>query len=658
MLNNISQQFYNVGEIFAGAMFENEDRPIFDRMSHAYAEYWSRKVLPAYNGGKLYPCGPLGEPDYAVTPSASYVYTVDKTRLDKKDPALFGYLIDEFAGSTCGYTIHSVAGFGFTHSLPHYGRIAKEGFDSYYERIQRKNGELKNGLSELLDGIRKFRGRCIDKLIKENADEELIAALKKVPFRPAENIYEAIVCMNFIYYLDCCDNVGRLDTDLLPFWKGEDIVGLLEEFFKNVDETDGYSSSIGPDYNPLTLQCLKAIKGKRRPQIELRIRPDMPKELWDAATESLAEGCSNPSFYNDPLYEQSFKKRFPDLPHEDFLRFCGVGCTESTLAGLTNAGSLDAGIHTPEIFSVYMRENLGKCGSFEEFYNGFIAKYRSELEDVVDRLREYHTLRAKCRPHPMRTLVVDDCIDKDKDFNNGGARYSWSVINFAGLVNVFEDMIAVKELVFDKKLFSAERFVKGLDEEDPEIFTACKRCKHYGVDDDEADSLAAKILEDLLDELDKHRTCFGGQFLPASIQFNTCVWAGMNVLATPDGRKRGTSLADSLSAIHGNDTDGITAMLNSVAKLPLWRMTGTPVLNVRLEKTFMKNNLPAIVSGFFANGGMQMQITCLNREDMLDAQEHPENHGNLVVKVGGYSDYFVRLPKELQNQIISRTEFV
>ena len=91
-LNNISQQFYNVGEIFAGAMFENEDLPIFDRMSHAYAEYWSRKTLPAYNGEKLYPCGPLGEPDYAVTPSASYVYTVDKERLDKKDPALFGYL--------------------------------------------------------------------------------------------------------------------------------------------------------------------------------------------------------------------------------------------------------------------------------------------------------------------------------------------------------------------------------------------------------------------------------------------------------------------------------------------------------------------------------------------------------------------------------------
>lgn len=156
---------------------------------------------------------------------------------------------------------------------------------------------------------------------------------------------------------------------------------------------------------------------------------------------------------------------------------------------------------------------------------------------------------------------------------------------------------------------------------------------------------------------DLRRTDSGEKFVFASIQFDSFVGAGKCIGATPDGRCAGEPLADSLSPIFGRDSKGATAMLSSVAGLPLALALGTPVVNMRLAKNAVSESLLPLVYGFFKKGGMQLQVNVISKEDMHDALIHPENHENLIVRVAGYSEYFNRLSPEHKMQIIVRTEF-
>ena len=142
-----------------------------------------------------------------------------------------------------------------------------------------------------------------------------------------------------------------------------------------------------------------------------------------------------------------------------------------------------------------------------------------------------------------------------------------------------------------------------------------------------------------------------------SNQFDTYAFAGLEVRATPDGRNAGEPLCDSCGAIAGRDKFGPTALLNSVASLRLDLVLGTPVTNLRISKANLPGCLKPLVTSFFENGGVQLQVTCASREGLEDALIHPEKHENLIVRIGGYSEYFTRLSRTLQETVIARTEY-
>ena len=148
---------------------------------------------------------------------------------------------------------------------------------------------------------------------------------------------------------------------------------------------------------------------------------------------------------------------------------------------------------------------------------------------------------------------------------------------------------------------------------------------------------------------------FGEGFLSASIQFSSQAYAGRNIGSTPDGRTAGSPLCDSLAAIFGKDKYGPTALLNSVTALDLSGALGVPVVNLNISNNFSDEILKALILGYMKKGGIQLQITYASREELEDAYLHPERHGNLIVRVGGYSEYFNRLPDELKRMIINRT---
>lgn len=652
----ISDEFRSIGEYCAAGMYEEPQRSRFYRKALGLRRFYENCKPADYNGEYLYPSGTITK-KMNIYPSYMEI-GIAYDEVCKKNKDLADLYISEFGkGYSSVPREHSVAGNMYTHSMPNYERILKEGLLSYTERIEKiEDTDIREGLLHLIEGIKNYLKRCVDYLEAIGADEKLVSALKKVPLYPAENIYEAIVSWNFILYLDNCDNLGCVASGLYPYYKGEDITPELENLYDNLDANTGWSMVLGTDYNPLTIQCLEASKGKRRPMIELFVNDNTPDEIWDKAFEVIRTNNGQPAFYNEKVLLKGLQSRFPAIRDEDLKKFCGGGCTESMLAGLSNVGSLDAGINLLLILENAIYAKLEDTKTFEEFYQYYISEVQSVVETVTAEISNSQRRRAEINPLPMRTLLVDDCIDQGKDYNNGGARYKWSIVNFAGMINVIDSMLVIRDFIFSEKLFDVPEFIGLLKANDKDFLKLAKNHKvSFGNDNTDANLFANRISTDIFSMLDAPKPYMGEGFLPASIQFKSQVSAGEKIGATPDGREKGAPLCDSLGAIFAKDTDGPTALLKSVTNLDLKRALGIPVLNFNISPDFKNPVLKALILGYMHLGGIQMQITCTSLETLMEAYENPDMHKNLVVRVGGYSEYFSNLTDELKKMVINRS---
>ena len=657
MENALYEHFLADGEYGAAGMCEEPDRSLFYKNALGIRRYYEHCVLPEYKETLLYPSGGkpntmLVYPNYMRAMRTQYTQFVEKY---KEDGERF---CAEFEQKYEHVPIqHQVGGCMWTHSFPHYERVLKEGFLSYQARIDKiEDKDMKEGLTHVLKGIACYVQRCVDYLKSVQADEKLISALERVPMHPARDIYEAVVCWNFVLYLDGCDNLGCVDSGLLPYHKGENIVPLLQNLYDNLDVNNGYSMALKAPYNDLTLQCLEASKGKRRPMIELFVNKETPERVWEKAFEVIRTQNGQPAFYNGDIFLKELQKKLPEISDADLGQFCGGGCTESMIAGYSNVGSLDAGINLGILLEETLYQSLENAKDFEEFYNCFIQRVQQTADVVTDSISLSQKERAEVCPLPMRTLLVDDCIDKGVDFNNGGARYKWSIINFAGMINVIDSMLVVKDLVFEQKKYTPQQLLSYLKAND-EAFLAEARNHDvcFGLDLEEVNAFSNRISTDIFATLEGKKPYFGSAFLSSCIQFNAQVPAGKRVGATPDGRASKMPLCDSLVAIFGKDKKGPTALLKSVTSLNLKKAVGTPVVGFNIAPNVKDDVLKGLILTYMQLGGMQMQITCISREMLEDAYQNPEMHKNLVVRVGGYSEYFYVLSDELKRMIINRT---
>lgn len=641
----------SIGEFGAAGLYEEPERSLFYRKALGLRRFFETRELPQYNGCALYPSGQAYSPHYMdnLALDLEHIETESRETADIiRKEFLQGY-------STVPYE-HTVAGCMYTHSFPNYERILREGFDSYFERIERiSDKELKEGLVHLLKGISVYSERCVKYLEEAEAEQRLITALKKVPMNPAESIYEAIVGWNFIMYLDCCDNLGCVAAGLYPYYNGEDVTCLLKNLFENIDANGGYSMALSTEYNELTLQCLEAAKGLRRPMIELFVDENTPAEIWKSAFESVRSSNGQPAFYNPHILLDGLKNRF-NISNEDIKRFCGGGCTEAMIAGYSNVGSLDAGINLLLLLSELLKNELTSAEDFEDLYSRYVGLVKATVDRVTEEISRSQKRRAEVDPLPLRTLLIDDCIDKGTEYNNGGARYKWSIVNFAGLINVIDSLLIIRDFVFEDKSYTANEIVSLLEKNDKEFL---KRARNhpiaYGKDNAAANELSKRLSSDIFAMLDGKKPYLGGGFIPASIQFMSQVDAGKSVGATPDGREAYAPLCDSLGAFFSKDTNGPTALLNSVTSLDLKSALGVPVLNFNINPDFKDEILKALILGYMKQGGIQMQVTCISREMLEEAYKNPESHKNIVVRVGGYSEYFYRLSDELKRMVINRS---
>ncbi len=705
-----------LGEHFAAGYFELPSASPMRRWSRAVRRRLEKRSLASYDGQLLYPSGPRilrsSKENRIVEPSYSFTWAVNLDALrsallaaDSEEAVALNRLGDAMRDLTKALSVwdspHTVGGRGYTHSIPNYGRVLREGLEAHVARVEIglevafSESDLDKidfyvGLQDVLIGIRGWHSRIMAMLEDwASADpgqcrrrDALLGALRQVPFQPARSFYEAVVAYNFVFYLDDCDNLGRLDRELDPYYAPDqdsgavtraEALALLQAFTDNVCANDAWSAAIGgtlPDgraaYNEVTRLCLEAVHHRHRPSYELGVRTDMPDDIWDAALDAVTTGCGQPAFYNDAGYCIGLREAHLGVRNEDVVLWNGGGCTETMIHGCSNVGSLDAGIHLPMILEETLRQHLPNVASFAGLLDRFKKDVAAVVVDITEGVSRMQKVKAELVPQPMRSLLVDDCIDHGVEFNAGGARYNWSVVNVAGLANVVDSLSAVRELVFEQNRLSGEQLLSMLarDFDGEETFRQrLRRCPRFGNDLAEVDDLAADIAAFVFEEFRRYAPWRGGRFLTSCIMFTTYAAEGAKVGATPDGRRAGEPLADSIGPVAGRDTHGPTAMINSVVRLPLQLAMGTPVLNIRFGKALLKSPegrraVRDLISSYFDRGGMQIQVTVVDRAVLEDALVHPEMYADLIVRVGGFSAYFNSLSPALQQAILDRTEHV
>jgi len=649
---NKAQLFYDIGEPFAAGYFEaeSEGKGVICRFARAHRRFWENYTPCAYNNDYLYPRGSgYGDDNIAMRPHFCNTYQLDFGKIEAKSTE---------AAAIIGEFHKTLEHGGWSHSNPYYERIIKEGFHSYKVRIEKlPDSDFREGMLEMIAAAAAFVEKIVAHLTKVNARPELIAAFKKVPFNPADTAYEAIVAWNFIYYLDGGDNLGIVDSGLYPYWKGEDLTPMYHEMFENVCSTGGWSAAIGPDYNELTIQVLKAIRGLSRPMLELRTTPEMPDEVWDVALETLQTGNGQPAFYNENGIQAMLRKKLPTAPEADLKRFCGGGCTETTLAGLSNAGGTDDDMNTAKAFEEYLQSHLEKSDTFEQFYNGFNIYLSEKVKRMTAGICKLYQFKADHLPNPVRSLTHDDCIDNGVDFNSGGTRYTWSIPSESGLINTIDSLLALRHLVFREKKYTKSEFLANLASQDDTFLIECRKCPCYGIDDDDSDSIAVDFANKFYETFEHETLNSGDPFFPTSHQFMRYTGAGMAVGATPDGRRAHEPLCDSNAPLRGKAVEGPTALLTSAGKLPQNKVYGIAVLNFTIGKNFSSPILRSLIQSYHKMGGIQIQITVTSKEELQDAMKNPHLHNDLIVRVGGYSEYFNRLSKDLKQAVLERTVF-
>lgn len=688
------------GEPFAAGLCELPEHLPAQRYARAWRRWLEYGPLPAYGGQSLYPCGKIlpdqGVP--AVVPSYSFTVSWNREALTRKaaaNPAMAGQfealgqlLSEEEAKTPIKNQRHTVGGNAFTHAIVRYDRVLREGLDTYAERARAGLAQAADpqqaafyaGMLDLLAGLRVWHRRAVHCLRQSDTAspwrERLLDAFDQVPFRPARTFYEAMVAYNVIYCLDGCDNPGRMDQVLLPYYHTEedqaDAVKTLSDFADHVSANGGWSAALGgtgadgqPAYNDLTALILRSMRGRFRPSIELRVRRDMPDAVWAAAFDALESGSGQPAFYHEEAYLDGLRSAGLGIREADLALWNGGGCTETMLHGCSNVGSLDAGFNLPLVLADSLAASLRDGISFDTILARYEADLRREISETLAQLNDHFVARARHRPQPMRSLLIDDCLEQGRDFNDGGARYNWSVVNVAGLANVADALEALRIAVFVERLVSPDEMRACLADNFAGRETLRQRlqaCPKFGNDEPSVDQLAVRIATVVYDAIAAVPCARGGQFLPSHIMFETYAAAGAAVGALPDGRLAGEALADSVGPVQGRDRKGPTALLSSVCRLPLGRAVGTPVLNIRFAKSILANEsgrqrLRQLIETYFAMGGLQLQLSFLDRAELEDALLYPEKHEDLIVRIGGYSAYFNRLSPDLKREVLKRTEY-
>ena len=425
----------------------------------------------------------------------------------------------------------------------------------------------------------------------------------------------------------------------------------------------------------LILDCMDEMK-LVQPNSNVTISKKTPQKFLKRACEISRKGWGQPAFYNTEAQITELINAGKSL--EDARRGGSSGCVETGAWG-NEAYILTGYMNIPKIFQLtlfngfdeYSGKQLGlQLGYAKDFKNfdELWTAFKKQLKHFVDiKIRGNNVIErlyAEEMPAPCLSVVTNDCISNAKDYNAGGARYNTNYIQGVGIGTVTDCVASVKYNVFDEKNFTMEELIDAM-EHDFEGYDYIYSLVHdktpkYGNDDDYADELMREIFDLYHDTIVGRPNMKGGKYGIDMLPTTCHVYFGDVILATPNGRKAHKPVSEGISPEKSADTNGPTAVIKSCAKMDHLATAGT-LLNQKFTPNVVAgeaglNNMASLVRSYFAMDGHHIQFNVVDRQTLMEAQKHPEEHKDLIVRVAGYSDFFRNLDKPLQDEIIERTE--
>ncbi|KJS21980.1 MAG: formate acetyltransferase [Clostridiaceae bacterium BRH_c20a] len=601
--------------------------------------------------------------------------------------------------------------------------------DFYNDTNAYEKQEELNAMLICADAVLTFARRHAEKVaemaeleidpIRKKELEEIAVVCERVPAHKPRTFREALQAYWFFHLgviteLNTWDSFcpGKLDQHLYPFYKDDIAQGILspEEAkellqcfwvkFNNqpappkvgitLEESGTYTDfcniNIGglkPDgtdgVNELSYMLLEIINEMRilQPSTNIQVSRKNPDKFIQKAAQVIREGLGQPSVFNTDAVIEELLRQGKSI--EDAR--CGgtSGCVETGAFG-KEAYILTGYFNLVKVLEITLYNGMdprtGKLigiqtgnpryfTSFEQLMDAFKKQLKHFIDIKIQGNNIIEKLYAIHMPSPFLSIIISDCIEKGKDYHDGGARYNTNYIQGVGIGSITDSLSALKHHVFEEKTLTMDELFNTLEDnfQDNEKIRQLllNLTPKYGNDNDYADSIMQAVFDAFYTEINGRKNMKGGVYRINMLPTTCHVYFGSVIGATPDGRKSGDVLSEGISPVQGADRKGPTAVIKSAAKMDHLRTGGT-LLNQKFTPQVLEGNeglikLTHLIRSYFKLDGHHIQFNVISAETLRKAQAEPEKYRDLIVRVAGYSDYFRNLNKKLQDEIIARTEY-
>ena len=583
------------------------------------------------------------------------------------------------------------------NNTPDYAFALNNGLDAIRASVAEKRehclpqqAEYYDAVLIALDAVLAFADRCREEARVAGATE-LYRALCRVPHQQPQTFHEALVMMKIlIFTLRANRNIhltiGRFDQYMFPFYAHdleagvprEALLELLEEFFISLNvDTDTYMGAQQGDngqslvlggcdkdgndaFNDLSRLCMEASMALCLidPKINLRVNKNTPDELYELGTQMTKQGLGFPQYSNDDVVIPGLTSL--GYAPSDAADYAVAACWEFTIPGkgmeIPNLRVMNFPLAVLEAITA----SLHTCDTFEQL-----------LQAVKDQIRlQSDTLMAQAvfpyiPPSPYLSVFVEGCLDKGLDVSQGGAVYKNYGLLSAGISTAADSLAAVNDVIYQTGDCDKQTLLDALSanfEGYAPLRNRLLDCPKMGNNDDAVDTIAGELMDAFATHVNGKPHPFGGVFRAGTGSAQGYYTASVGLGATPDGRKAGEMFGCSFSPSLIARIDGPLSCIQSFTKFDLSKIINGGPLTLEIHDTVFRGNdgvakVAQLVKAFVSRGGHQLQLNTINRDVLLNALEHPENHRNLIVRVWGWSGYFNELDAPFQQHIIKRTEF-
>ncbi len=608
---------------------------------------------------------------------------------------------------------------GSNHTVIGYEEVVKKGFSGLLKEVE--EAEAKNGAKALYETAKRICLSALsigDKYVQKAREllesdseeyrkedlEQIIANCSRVPRYPANSFVEAVQAIWFAHILNTwedginANSVGRLDQILYPYYKADVEKGILTKeqafeilcclWIKLYRDYDVQQSCVGgtnPDgssaVNELSYMMLDVTEQLNFIRcLSVRYSEKTDKAFLRRALEvvgHLQKGV--PFFFNDDIMIPALEAK--GISHEDACGYTQLGCVETVIPGKSNPHAVSGELNLlkaieytlcngrsmayPEFSPGVKTGEAADMHTYQQFYEAVLKQIENMLDLSCSKITKHRVRVVTGSPRPYKALLTEGCIENGRDFNNAGAKYDYYQVMLGGIPNLADSLVAIRKFVYEEKKYTLNELKQILADNFPDEAVRLEfvnKAPKYGNDIDEVDSVAVEIMDRACDMLDVLSEKYGISFHAQPFTYLWMIDQGKHSAASPDGRRKGEPIAYSCSSMQGRDFNGLTALLNSIAKLPSKKAPGTTSAIVEVDpKLFCDRNLDAMTDIFIAaskRGLCNVQFNVVDADTLIDAQKYPEHYNNLAVRVSGFSQKFNLLSPELQNHIIGRTKHI